>query len=136
MDNHVHLVLVPADEDGLRATLAPVHTRYANRVNRMQGWRGHLFEGRYWSYPMDDAHLMQAVRYIENNPVKAGLAREADQWAWSSARAHLEGTPDGLTDLSYVTPHVGNWRAYLREGVNAADKDEAIEAALRNGRLG
>ena len=68
MDNHVHLILVPASEDGLRATLAEAHRRYSRRVNSREGWRGYLFQGRFASYPMDDAHLMTAVRYVENNP--------------------------------------------------------------------
>jgi putative transposase len=134
MDNHVHLILTPPGGDALRATLASTHTRYAQRINRTQQASGHLFQGRYASYPMDDAHLIVAVRYVENNPVKAGLVREAGQWRWSSARAHLEGTPDGLTDMAAMAPHVRNWRAYLADGVEAADRDDALEAALRSGR--
>jgi putative transposase len=133
MDNHIHLILVPASEDGLRATLARLHTRYAARVNKEQGWTGHLFEGRFWSYPMDESHLMIAVRYIELNPVTAGLVAHAEDWAWSSARAHIEGKGDDLTDMAALASHVSNWRAYLAEGVEAADKNEAIELALRSG---
>ena len=77
MDNHVHLVLVPQDADGLRGTLAEAHRRYTRAVNLREGWRGHLFQERFASYPMDDAHLMAAVRYVENNPVAAGLANAA-----------------------------------------------------------
>src|SRR5436305_6042870 len=68
MDNHVHLILVPASADGLRATLAEAHRRYTRRINFREGWRGYLFQGRFASYPMDDAHLVAAVRYVENNP--------------------------------------------------------------------
>lgn len=60
MDNHVHLILVPATEDGLRGTLAEAHRRYTRRINFREGWRGHLFQGRFGSYSMDDAHLMAA----------------------------------------------------------------------------
>jgi len=108
MDNHVHLVLVPEGLDGLRATIARAHTRYAQRINRAQAASGHLFEGRYASYAMDDAHLMVAVRYIENNPVAAGLARRAEDWRWSSARAHVLGRNDGLTDIDALGHHVAN----------------------------
>ena len=108
MSNHVHLILVPAREDGLRATLASAHTRYAQRINRAQAASGHLFQGRYASYAMDDAHLMVAVRYIENNPVAAGLARRAEDWRWSSARAHVLGRNDGLTDIDALGHHVAN----------------------------
>ena len=59
----MHLILVPASEDGLRAALGDAHRRYARRINFREGWRGYLFQGRFASYPMDDAHLMAAVRY-------------------------------------------------------------------------
>jgi putative transposase len=135
MDNHVHLVLVPPTVDALRATLAPLHTRYAARINIREGWSGHLFEGRYWSYPMDDAHLMVAVRYVENNPVAAGLVTNAADWRWSSARAHISGNDDGLTDVDTLGQHVPNWRAMLAGGLEQGGHDEAIEKALRRGRL-
>jgi putative transposase len=134
MDNHVHLILVPPEADSLRAVLAPLHTRYAARINQREGWSGHLFEGRYWSYPMDDAHLMHAVRYVERNPVSAMLVRQAEDWRWSSARAHVSGDTDGLTDIAALGQHVPNWRSMLAEGLNSAGYNEAIEKALRRGR--
>jgi putative transposase len=134
MPNHVHLVLEPATGIGLRSVMSSVHTRYAQRINRREGLTGHLFQDRFRSYPMDEAHLLVAVRYIENNPVKAGLAGSAEGWRWSSARAHVGAGVDALTDVAALAPLIGNWRAYLREGLESADKDEAIEAALRSGR--
>jgi putative transposase len=134
MDNHVHLILVPVETDSLRAVLGPLHTRYAARINQREGWSGHLFEGRYWSYPMEDLHLMFAVRYVERNPVTAGLVREAGQWRWSSARAHLDGVEDGLTDITALGQHVPNWQAMLEWGLDSGGYDEVIEKALRRGR--
>lgn len=133
MSNHVHLVLVPPSADALRAVLSRTHTSYAQRINLREGVSGHLFQGRYASYPMDAAHLAIAVRYIENNPVKAGLVGDAEQWPWSSARAHISGAPDGLTDLEHEFP-VTNWRAYLADGVEASDRDDELETAMRSGR--
>ena len=130
MDNHVHLVLVPDRSDGLRATLAAVHTAYSQRINSAQATSGHLFQGRFLSYPMDDAHLMVAVRYIENNPVKAGLVRHAEDWNWSSARAHVGSGHDQITDIAALGEHVANWQAMLRGGLEAADQ---IESAIRTG---
>lgn len=140
MDNHVHLILVPDAADGLRAAIAEAHRRYTRRINFREGWRGYLFQGRFASYPMDDAHLMAAVRYVENNPVAAGLVREAGDWRWSRARAHLAAkrTPsDRLTDVAALGQHVGNWRAMLQVGLEAMDSSETvetIEARLRTGR--
>ena len=134
MPNHVHLVLTPDAASGLRAVMSSVHTRYAQRINRREQLGGHLFQDRFRSYPMHDAHLMVAVRYIENNPVKAGLVGTAEDWRWSSARAHLGLAGDPLTDVGAVGRHAGNWSAYLRDGLEAADDDGRIEAALRCGR--
>ncbi|MBX9796118.1 transposase [Sphingomonas sp.] len=133
MSNHVHLVLVPPSADALRAVLSRTHTSYAQRINLREGLSGHLFQGRYASYPMDMAHLMIAVRYVENNPVKAGLVAAAEHWPWSSARAHIDGAGDGLTDLDHAFP-VTNWRAYLADGADASARDDAVEAAMRSGR--
>lgn len=133
MNNHIHLVLVPTSADTLRAVLSRTHTSYAQRINLREGVSGHLFQGRYASYPMDAAHLTITVRYIENNPVKAGLVGTAEQWPWSSARAHISGAPDGLTDLEHEFP-VTNWRAYLADGVEASERDDEVEAAMRSGR--
>lgn len=134
MANHVHLILVPASEDGLRAPLASVHTAYSQRINRAQGLSGHLFQGRFASYAMDDAHLMVAARYIENNPVAAGLVGRAEDWPWSSARAHIAGIADGLTDVAALAVHVPDWRAMLAWGLEAGDEAERIARAIVSGR--
>lgn len=144
MDNHVHLILVPESADGLRAMLGEAHRRYTRRVNLREGWRGYLFQGRFASYPMENAHLMAAVRYVENNPVAAGLAAEARDWPWSSARSHVAGkrvSGDPLTDVPALGKHVRNWRALLRHGAEGSDVGpegeavaDAIEARLRTGR--
>jgi len=123
-----------ASADALRATVSSTHTRYAQRVNYGQGLSGHLFQGRFASYPMDDGHLMVAARYVENNPVRAGLCRRAEDWHWSSARAHILGVDDGLTDVAALGDHIRNWRAFLADGLEAADRDDEIEAAMRSGR--
>jgi putative transposase len=93
---------------------------------------------------MDDAHLMVAVRYVELNPVSAGLVKRAEDWRWSSARSHVAGRrakDDPLTDVAALGAHVPNWRAMLRHGLEAGELGakgeklaQAIEARLRTGR--
>ena len=138
MPNHVHLILVPSDADGLRAALAEAHRRYSRAVNAAHGWTGYLWQGRFASYPMDDAHLLTAIRYVELNPVRAKLAERAEAWRWSSATAHVTGKPDGLTDLKGMAGLHRNWRAMLRHGLEAGDvspeEEAAIEARIRTGR--
>ncbi len=134
MPNHVHLILVPAHADGLRAALAPAHTRYAIEINRRHGWCGHLWQSRFGSFPMDEAHLHACLRYVELNPVRAGLAARPEAWPWSSARAHLGLASDGLTDLASMRGRIDDWRAFLDSGLDDEDRD-AIRAAERTGRL-
>lgn len=99
MPNHVHLILTPADPDGLRRALAKVHRAYAGIIHARQRKTGHFWQGRFGAVAMDEDHLLSAVRYVGLNPVRAGLASQAADWPWSSARAHLTGEPDGVTDL-------------------------------------
>jgi putative transposase len=128
----------PARCRGLRGALAEAHRRYSRRINFAHGWTGYLWQGRFASYPMDDSHLMTAVRYVELNPVKARLVRTAEKWRWSSAKAHVTGEPDWFTDLAALAGVHRNWRAMLRRGLEAGDLDEgevaAIEAHMRTGR--
>ena len=144
MDNHVHLILTPSSEDGLRATLGEAHRRYTRMINFREGWRGHLFQGRFASYPMDEAHLMAAVRYVENNPVAARMVERAEDYRWSSARSHVAGEraeDDPLTDMAALAGSVTNWKAMLRHGLEAGGATEegeaiaeTIETRLRTGR--
>lgn len=138
MPNHIHLVLTPPTETSLAAAVSDLHRRYARQINKAHDWTGFLFQGRFFSYPMDEAHLLNAVRYIERNPVSAGLVTRAEDWRWSSARAHVHDRPDGVTDLAALAGSHGNWRAMLRDGWSASElPDEmvrAIEVHIRTGR--
>jgi putative transposase len=91
MPNHVHLILVPATEDGLRRCLCVVHRAYAGALNARRGRSGHFWQGRYGSVPMDESHLYEALRYVLLNPVRAQLALTSEAWRWSSARVYLAG---------------------------------------------
>ena len=133
MPNHVHLILVPCDEDGLRRALGEAHRRYTRRVNLREGWRGHLWQERFHSFPMDEAWLLAATRYVELNPVRAGLVKQARAWRWSSARAHLKGADDALVTVAPLLERADDWRAFLRGGVEEAAL-EVIRGRERTGR--
>ncbi|MBZ9768415.1 MULTISPECIES: transposase [unclassified Mesorhizobium] len=102
MPNHVHLILTPTDADGLRRALAKVHRIYAGTIHARQKKTGHFWQGRFGAVAMDEDHLLSAVRYVGLNPVRARLVERAVDWPWSSARAHLTGEPDGVTDLEPI----------------------------------
>ncbi len=121
MPNHVHLIVVPASEDGLRRALGEAHRRYSRRINFREGWRGHLWPGRFASFPMDEKYLMRAARYVELNPVRAKLCRVAWRWRFSSARAHVVSKDDRLASVSALLERVADWRAFLAEGSDEED---------------
>jgi putative transposase len=99
MPNHVHLILTPATAEGLSRAVGEAHRRYTAFVNARARVTGHLFQSRFASTAMDDAHLMAAVRYLAFNPVRAKLASRPQDWPWSSAPAHLAGRDDALVSV-------------------------------------
>src|SRR5260370_35437246 len=103
MPNHVHLILVPSDPDGLRRALARVHRHYAGMIQARRKRSGHFWQGRFGAVAMDEAHLAAALRYVSLNPVRARLVERRQDWPWSSTRAHLRGKDDGLTPLAPIT---------------------------------
>jgi putative transposase len=133
MPNHVHLMLTPPSPDALRAALADAHRRYSRMINFREGWRGYLWQGRFASCPMDEAHALAAARYIELNPVRARLAAKPEDWPWSSARAHLTGAADGLTETAALGIPAPAWAGFLDQGIDD-DALKAIRAGERTGR--
>jgi len=113
MPNHVHLIAVPQNEDSLRRAIGEVHRRYTLMVNTRENWRGHLWQGRFSSFVMDQRYLLAASRYIELNPVRAKLSRTPWEYRWSSASAHLEARDDGLVRVAPLGEMVKDWRMFL-----------------------
>src|SRR5205814_10587377 len=102
MPNHVHLILVPSDRDGLRRALARVHRSYAGIIQARRKRTGHFWQGRFGATAMDEEHLAAALRYVSLDPVRARLVERAQDWRWASTRAHLRGKDDGLTALAPI----------------------------------
>ncbi len=133
MPNHVHLILVPESEEGLYRALGEAHRRYTRHVNFREGWRGHLWQGRFASFVMEEAYLRAAVRYVERNPVRAQLVREPGRYRWSSAKAHLSGEDDGLVKVRPLLERYGDWRKVLSKDTG---KEESLEVFRRYERTG
>lgn len=113
MPNHVHLIALPATDDGLRFGIGEAHRRYSRMINFRENWRGHLWQGRFASFPMDETYLLAAARYVEMNPVRAQLVVDAASWPWSSARAHLAGKDDRLVKVAPLLEIAGDWKLFL-----------------------
>lgn len=119
MTNHVHLVVVPGSPEALARVLRPLQMRYSQRINSAHQWAGHLWHGRYFSCPLDADHLWAAVRYVERNPVRAGLVEVAEDYEWSSARVHCGLRRDPVLSPDIPLLHaVPDWRGWLREPEN------------------
>jgi putative transposase len=121
MPNHVHLIAVPQSEDSLRRAIGEVHRRYTRMVNFREGWRGHPWQGRFASCVLDEPHLLTAARYVELNPVRAGLIKTPSRYRWSSAAAHVRGRDDSVVRVGPLLELAPNWRAFLARVVRAED---------------
>jgi putative transposase len=91
MTNHVHWVVVPEREDSLAVLFRRVHGGYAQYLNAQRGRTGHLWQNRFYGCPVAAARELTLLRYVEWNPVRAGLVETPEAWRWSSAKAHLGG---------------------------------------------
>lgn len=134
MPNHVHLILTPKSERGLREALSPLHWRYTYEVNKRERWTGYLWQGRFASYAMDDDYFVQASRYVGLNPVRAGLTQRAEEWPWSSVRAHLAGRDDALVRTGPLARFVQRDMARFFETDVAQDSRKKLRAAAATGR--
>ena len=132
MPNHVHLIVAPESEDGLRRAIGDAHRRYSRHVNFREGWRGHVFQSRFASFVMDEAYLLTAVRYVELNPVRAGLVDKPWRWKWSSAGPHRRGKDDKLVKVEPLLNLAGDWSDFLGEPAS----EEQCEALRRHERTG
>lgn len=133
MSNHVHFVVVPLEQDSMARTFSTLHMRYSQYMNKKHKAAGHLWQGRFYSCVLDERHLYACMRYVENNPVRAKIVKEAEQYKWSSARSHGLMEDDAvLSKDCYLEKDIRNWSGYLME----KDDKEALDAIRKNTRTG
>jgi putative transposase len=108
MSNHVHLIVVPCTAQALSQALKQAHGRYASYWNARASSSGHVWQGRFYSCPLDQSHLWTALRYVELNPVRAGMVSTAEQWPWSSAAAHCLSNPPDMPHATILD--MERWR--------------------------
>ena len=135
MTNHVHLVVVPGDAHSLAKAVGRTHLLYTQYINALHQRTGHLWQGRFFSCALDEGGCWAALRYVERNPVRAGIVRLAWRYRWSSASAHCEGRDaSGLVDLR---PWRKAWKpAQWREGLRRREEDEFVEGLRVRTRTG
>jgi putative transposase len=131
MPNHIHMVCVPQQADSLSRTLHTVHMKYARYFNKKKGSIGHLWQGRFFSCALDERHVYAAVRYVEQNPIRAGLVSSPGDYPWSSAKDHISGENNPvLSGCCFLTETVADWRQYLGTGPDSAEDTTIIKATL------
>ena len=134
MTNHLHLVAVPEYENSPARALKPLNRRYARYVNLSKGWCGRLWQERFYSCPMDAAHTLIAVRYVEQNPVRARMVERAEGYNWSSAAGHTGRRVDPLlSDRHGMLSGIEDWSAWL-EGREPEEAIEQLRLRTRTGR--
>jgi putative transposase len=134
MPGHVHLVLAPADADALSRAVGEAHRRFTAFVNARARTTGHLFQARFASFAMDDAHLLNALRYLAFNPVRAGLAASPEAWPWSSVRAHLEGRDDPLAQVGPALERAPRFADLLKLSPGEQAARDGFDRRSPNGR--
>ena len=134
MSNHIHLVGFPRKPDSMARTMKIVQVRHAKAINRDKGWQGHLWQRRYFAAAMDESHMWLAIRYVEQNPVRAGIVAKAEDYIWSSAGYHC-----GLRDDDPVVKHdkriltmFDNWSKILRD-IPSKENVELLQRRTRTG---
>jgi putative transposase len=128
MENHVHVVAVPRRKDSFARGFGEAHRRYTLVVNMREGWKGFLWQGRYISYPLDGPHVYSALRYVERNPVRAGVVAAAEAYEWSSARAHVRRESHPLLTPCALEKAIPDWSEYLR----ANDDPKVVQEFIRH----
>ena len=124
MPNHVHLVAVPETKESLNLAIGEAHRRYTRRVNFREGWRGHLWQGRFSSFILDPNYLLACTRYVELNPVRAGMVKNPQTWRWSSADAHAQGKDDILVRTKPLLAMIKSpWKKFLSVGIQESQMD-------------
>ncbi|MFO0985227.1 MAG: transposase [Planctomycetota bacterium] len=135
MTNHVHVLATPMWEDSLADLFGPLHARFAQYIHRREGRVGHLFQARFYSCAADGDRAFDAVRYIELNPVRAGMVAHAVDYPHSSTRARIQNLTDPLLDRSWPEPgSISNWQEWLEEP--HALPPTKIDEIRRSTRLG
>jgi len=134
MNNHVHFVCVPTREDSLARTFNALHMRYSQYFNRKEKAKGHLWQGRFYSCILDESHLFAAIRYVENNPVRAGVVDSPDEYRWSSVRGHINRDSDPILSRDCpLVKEIRDWLEYLKEEDDKVMVDK-IRSSTRTGR--
>jgi putative transposase len=136
MPNHFHLVVEPKEGPELSSYVQWLLTCHVRRYHRHHGTQGHVWQGRFKSFLVaQDEYLLAVLKYVETNPVRAGLARTAADWQWSSFRERFVESAGFLVDAPIVELP-GNWAAFLNDGFLGTQLEQIRTSVRRQSPYG
>ncbi len=116
MTNHVHIIAIPKNIESLSKAIGETHRLYTRKINFEQKVKGHLFQERFYSTPLDETHFLYALRYVEQNPVKAYMVKYPWEYKYSSAKYRLnEIKEDKLLSNYEPIDNITNYKEFLEE---------------------
>jgi putative transposase len=129
MENHVHLLVIPQEEEALAKMMQGVALCYTQYFNRKEGRTGRLWECRYQSTVIDGERYLWAVsKYIESNPVRAGIAKRPEDYSYSSAKAHILGRQNPLLkEPLFDKDEINQYRKLMK-----SEEDKKVIEEIRN----
>jgi len=137
MTNHVHIVAIPDTNASMANAFRHAHGRFSQYWNTEQRRTGHVWQNRYYSCPVEEAAVDRVIAYVETNPVRAGMAARAEDFEWSSARAHVGKTDEGpAMDWEWWRHRWAppEWQAFLEEWAGTPAELRTIREATYTGR--
>lgn len=135
MPNHVHLVLWPKSDGDLSRFMQWLMTAHVRRYHRLNGSSGHLWQGRFRAFPIqDDGHYLNVLRYVERNALRARLVRRAEAWPWSSLAAHTKAGSTILVDGPLPLPK--DWVDHVNAAQGAEEVDRIRTCVKRGAPFG
>ncbi|MCI5059776.1 MAG: transposase [Alphaproteobacteria bacterium] len=133
LPNQVHLLILPKDASLIARAIGEAHRRYTNLINRKQGWSGHLFQNRFFSYAMDEQHALRASRFIETLPITNGITDKPENYLWSSARSRIKIIDNPLLTNFPSFSSIPDWNNFLSRPMDTGEL-KTIQTHLQTGR--
>ena len=134
MANHVHLIAIPSESSALSKAIGDTHQAYTRMVNFRHRWRGHLWQGRFFSCPMDELYTCRTARYIELNPYKAKVVKDFADYPYSSAGFHMGyRLSDPVVKEPYFAYTAKEWRRFIEEATDEQE-EKLIEQQTQTGK--
>lgn len=132
MNNHVHLIAIPKYKESLAKAIGETHRLYTRKINFELKVKGHLFQERFFSTPLDDEHLLNAIKYVEQNPVKAYMVKKPWDYKYTSCLKRLNLVEeDTLLSSHDSINRIENYKEFLEE---KNSKELIIKEKTRTGK--